>query len=60
MICGYQNWLEESLMQVKDDDDLHRGQRSTEILIINTALLDGYQTWSEERLMQVKNDGDLH
>ena len=30
MFCGYQTWSEESLMQVYDDD-LHRGQRSSEV-----------------------------
>ena len=28
---GYLTWSEESLMQVYDDDDLHRGQRSSEV-----------------------------
>ena len=28
---GYQTWSEESLIQVNDDDDLHRGQRSSEV-----------------------------
>ena len=31
MLCGYQTWSETPLMQVKDDDDLHGGQRSTEV-----------------------------
>ena len=31
MLYGYQIWSEESLMQVKDDDDLHGGLRSTEV-----------------------------
>ena len=39
----------------QDDDengnDLHEGQRSTEVKIMN--MLFGYQTWSEELLMQV-------
>ena len=28
---GYQTWSEESLMQVYNDDDLHGGQRSSEV-----------------------------
>ena len=31
-------WSEEPLMQVKDDDDLHGGQRSSEVKIISNAL----------------------
>ena len=31
MFYGYQTWSEESLMQVYDDDDLHGGQRSSEV-----------------------------
>ena len=31
MCCGYQTWSEDSLMQVYDDDDLHGGQRSSEV-----------------------------
>ena len=31
MFYGYQTWSEESLMQVYDDDDLHEGQRSSEV-----------------------------
>ena len=31
MFYGYQTWSEEPLMHVKDDDDLHGGQRSTEV-----------------------------
>ena len=31
MFYGYQTWSEESLMQVYDDDDLHWGQRSSEV-----------------------------
>ena len=31
MFYCYQNWLDESLMQVKDDNDLCKGQRSKQI-----------------------------
>ena len=31
MFYGYQTWSEESLMQVYDNDDLHGGQRSSEV-----------------------------
>ena len=31
MFYWYQNFSEVSLMQVKDDDDLYKGQRSTEV-----------------------------
>ena len=31
MCCGYQIWSEETLVQVYDDDDLHEGQRSSEV-----------------------------
>ena len=31
MCYGYQTWSEEFLMQVYDDDDLHGGQRSSEV-----------------------------
>ena len=31
MPYGYQIWSKEPLMQAKDDDDLHGGQRSTEV-----------------------------
>ena len=34
MFYGNHIWLEEQLMQVKDDDDLHRGQRLTEINVV--------------------------
>ena len=35
---GYQTWSEESLMQVYDDDDLHGGQRSSEVKCGNYVL----------------------
>ena len=31
MRCGYKTWSEESLTQVYEDDDLHGGQRSSEV-----------------------------
>ena len=31
MLYRYQTWSEESLMQVYDDDDLHGGQRSSDV-----------------------------
>ena len=38
MLHGYQTWSAEPLMQVKDDGDLHGGQWSIEVIIINNAL----------------------
>ena len=38
MCYGYQTWSEESLMQVYDDDDLHGGQRSSEVKCGNYVL----------------------
>ena len=38
MIYGYQTWSEESLMQVYDDDDLHGGQRSSEVKVFISNL----------------------
>ena len=43
-------------MQVKNDDDLHGGQRSSEVKCGKLC----YQTWSEEQLTQVKDDCNLH
>ena len=46
-------------MQVNNDDDLHGGQRSSEVKcgkVCATATIFG----SKELLMQVKNDDDLH
>ena len=57
MCYGYQTWSEESLMQVYDDDDLHGGQRSSEVKCGN------YVLWLpnlEETLVQVYDDDDLH
>ena len=41
-----------------DNDDLHRGQRSTEVKYVN--LLYGYHTWSYIPLIQGKDHDDLH
>ena len=46
-------------MQVKNDDDLHRGQRSSEVKwckLCDMATIFG----KKELVMQVKNDDDLH
>ena len=40
-------------MQVKNDDDLHGGQRSSEVKCGN-IMCHGYHIWSKELLMQVK------
>ena len=37
MLYGYQTWSEESLMQVKDVDDLYGGQKSTEVKYIKLS-----------------------
>ena len=44
-------------MQAKNDNDLHGGQRSSEV---KYNMCHGYHIWSKELLMQVKNDDDLH
>ena len=45
-------------MQAKNDDDLHGGQRSSEV---KYNMCHGYHIRSKELLMQVKNDDDnLH
>ena len=52
----HQTWPEEPLMQVKDENDLLGGQRSTEVKcrpIVNYAFDACYQIWSEEPLMKV-------
>ena len=40
MLYGYQTWSGEPLMQAKNDDDLHGGQRSTEVK---------YSSWSKKK-----------
>ena len=52
MCHGYHIWSKELLMQVKNDDDLHGGQRSSEVKCGKLC----YQTWSEVQLMQIKDD----
>ena len=45
-------------MQAKNDNDLHGGQRSSQV---KYNMCHGYHIWSKELLMQVKNDDDdLH
>ena len=44
-------------MQVKNNGDLHGGQRSSEVKC--GKLCYGYHIWSKEPLMLLKNDGDL-
>ena len=51
MCHGYHIWSKELLMQVKNDDDLHGGERSS---VVKCGKL-CYQTWSEEQLMQLGN-----
>ena len=42
-------------MQAKNDNDLHGGQRSSEV---KYNMYHGYHIWSKELLMQVKSDDD--
>ena len=47
-------------MPAENDDDLHGGQRSSEVKY-GKIMCHGYHIWSKELLMQVKNDDDdLH
>ena len=57
MWYGYHIWSKEPLMQAENDDDLHGGQRSSEV---KYNMCHGYHIWSKELLMQVTNDDDLH
>ena len=41
-----------------DNDDLHRGQRSTEVKCVD--LLYGYHIWSDIPLIQGEDHDDLH
>ena len=40
-----------------DDDDFHRGERSTEVKCGN---LHAYHIWSDVKLIKAKDDDDLH
>ena len=57
MCHGYPILSKELLMQVKNDDDLHGGQRSSKVKC-GKSMCYGYHIWSKELLMQVKNDDD--
>ena len=47
--------VKDLLMQAKNDNDLHGGQRSSGL---KYDMCHGYHIWSTELLMQVKNDDD--
>ena len=57
MCYGYQTWSEESPMQVydDDDDDLQRGQRSSEVkcgkLCAMAAIFDQKHRWCKFKMM---------
>ena len=59
-VCyGSHIWSKKTLMQAKNDDDLHGGcQRSSEVKC--GKLCCGYHIWSKELLMLAKDDDDLH
>ena len=59
MCYGYHILSKEPLIQAKNDDDLHGGQRSSEVKCGNICAM-ATIIWSKELLMQVKNDDDLH
>ena len=52
MFYCYQNWSELSLMQVKDDDDLYKGQRLTQVKCDKQYPIDLH--WPEESLSKLK------
>ena len=55
---GYHIGSKDLLMQAKNDNDLHGGQKSSEV---KYNMCHGYHIWAKELLMQVKNDDDdLH
>ena len=56
MFYCYQNWLDESLMQVKDDNDLCKGQSRSNV-VKNVLLL---PTLARRITKQVKDDDDLY
>ena len=59
MCFGYQNWSEESLMQVFDDDDFHGGQRSSEVKCGKLCVM-ATKLGQKETMVQVYDDDDLH
>ena len=59
MCYGYQTWSEESLVQVYDEDDLHEGQRSSEVECGKRCTL-VTKLGQKESLMQVYDGDDLH
>ena len=59
MCYGYQTWSEESLVQVYDDDDLHEGQRSSEVEC-GKRCTRVTKLGQKESLMQVYDGDDLH
>ena len=59
MCYGYQNQSEETLVQVYDDDDLHEGQRSSEVECGKRCTL-VTKLGQKESLMQVYDGDDLH
>ena len=58
MCYGYQTWSEETLVRVYDDD-LHGGQRSSEVKCGKRCTLDT-KLGQKESLMQVYDGDDLH
>ena len=59
MCYGYQTLSEETLVQVYDDDDLHEGQRSSEVKCGKRCTL-VTKLGQKESLMQVDDGDDLH
>ena len=59
MCYGYQTWSEETLVQVYDDDDLHEGQRSSEVKCGELCTM-VTKLGQKESLMQVYDGDDFH
>ena len=59
MCYGYQTWSEETLVQVYDGDDLHEGQRSSDVKCGKLCTM-GTKLGQKESLMQVCDGDDLH